>query len=109
MRGRGLQRLEHAFQAHGGEIVAGEADRAIVGEAQPLQQDDPAAAADAEAVGDAAVGRDFAQLADDAGGFLVVLADPFGEAGAGFDIVVKHVLGDEGSRGPARPAPARRG
>ncbi len=91
----GLQRLEHPFQARGGKIVTGETNGAIVGEAQTLQQDDPAAAADAEAVGDAAIGGDFTQLTDDAGRLRVMFSYPFGKPRTGFDIVVEDVLGDE--------------
>ena len=75
--------------------MTGEADRTVIGEAEAFQQHHPAAATDAEAGGDALVGRKFAELADDAGGFFVMFSYPFREAGARFDVVVEYVFGDE--------------
>ena len=88
--------------------MPGQADRAVVGEAEPFQHDHPAAAAHAQAGGDTLVGGDFPQLPDDARRFLVVLADPFRKPRPGLDVIVQHVLGDEEPRPcSTRTSPSR--
>ena len=78
-----------------GEIVAGQADRPVVGEAQPLQQHHPAAGADAEARRDMRIRHGLPQLQHAPRRFLVVPPDPFGEPRARLDRVFQHILGDE--------------
>ena len=95
MRGRGAQRIEHAAQPRGREIVLRQADRPVIGKAQPLQQHDAAAGPNAERRGDVRFGRGFLELQHASGGLLVVPADPLGEARARLDRVFQHVLGDE--------------
>jgi hypothetical protein len=89
------QRLEQALQPGRREVVPGEADRTIVGKAEPFQQHDPAAVAQTQPVGDTAVGRKLSQLPDDPRRFLVMPADPLGETRPCLHIIVQHVLGDE--------------
>ena len=98
MRGAPRSASSRPRQPGGGEVMAGQADRPVVGQARgapaarralPGRMPRPAATG--------AIGGGLLELQHPAGRFLVVPADPFGEPRARLDRVFQHVLGDEGA------------
>ena len=92
---RRLQRLQHPFQSLRREIMPRQTDRAIVGKAQTLQHDHPAATAYTQSGGNTLIRGNLPQLPDYTRRLFVMFPYPLRKARSGLDVIIQHVLGDE--------------